>query len=695
MKRTLTCIALILIGFSATATATGAYQEFDTCGEAPTSTVAYIAGTEIATKFVMGIDQWEPLFAVRFHAGHADPSASFRVTVREAVWDADDKRHEPGELILDETVWVDPCPDRSGHGSQWTRGTRLCVAIAPGDTFFVGMICPSTELQIGYTSEQGANTDFVQVASSWNCFRDHHYMIQAVACRRGDTNEDDDVTSDDEGPIVNELAGRDLVFPTGLDDLRKDVDGDGVISLADASSIDDIMGKKLTLFGVRRPLAWNEHWDDGRKNAIKGRVQARQVGCAGNAASEDSVLAWCDQLGTPDCILYRTRSTKLKSCNNKDYQLTAVADTNSAFMIAHVDTIVDTAVDRVGDDYWDNVWGWLVWHEAYRCKQNPGPLDPNIWDRTQAMVDSLLGKSEFNGKYIMATGGASGFTDAGKDSMAIHFFRDKSRCIFGEQLYGWRYRDGESQATRDSCSIMSLMSRTRDMCRWAGEDSLKWYAYVQSHKSSTNPGGAKYRYVSRTELKWTSLCAVMHGAMGVVYYILDGVPHPGGTQTEWGMWDRANPDSSETMLCGAREARERLDDVARCLDGYRYTYTASSEPGYDWNLTIEDSPSPDTSWTNFGAGGKGWLIQYVTCEDPSDTKTWVEVCRWVKTQGSDEGYVILGRDTHSDHEVTVQFVTSTQAEWDWDTDGCYQGRGTYADLTIPKGDCVVLKLYQK
>ena len=238
------------------------------------------------------------------------------------------------------------------------------------------------------------------------------------------------------------------------------------------------------------------------------------------------------------------------------------------------------------------------------------------------------------------------------------------------------------------------MGRAREACEWAGEDTLKWYAYVQACKDTNSPSGGPpyYRYVSKTEIKWTSLCAVAHGATGVLYYIFDAVKD--SPQDEHGMWDTAggtNPDSSEVMLAGAVEALDRLDEIAWALYGYDHEYTNSSEPGYDYNVTVSGE---DTSWTVFGDGGKGWSIQQITSGDWSDVANWVEVCRWKKA-ANDECYVILPRDTYNSHNITVTFTTSGQSAWDCDIDGYYQGRGTYVSLTIPKGDCVVLRLYQK
>ena len=69
-------------------------------------------------------------------------------------------------------------------------------------------------------------------------------------------------------------------------------------------------------------------------------------------------------------------------------------------------------------------------------------MNPNVWDRTEAMVDSLLDESEFDGKYIVADGGAVGLTDANKDSVVSHFFRSCFRIpvvwsIGLEKTYSW------------------------------------------------------------------------------------------------------------------------------------------------------------------------------------------------------------------------------------------------------------------
>ena len=242
-------------------------------------------------------------------------------------------------------------------------------------------------------------------------------------------------------------------------------------------------------------------------------------------------------------------------------------------------------------------------------------------------------------------------------------------------------------ATRDSNAITELLDYAREAAKWAGEDTLKWFAYVQTHKSDTNPGGAKYRYVSKPEIRWTSLSALAHGAMGVLYYMFDAVV---SGQTDYGIWDTSgggtNPDSSEVMLAGAVEALERLDEVAWALKDHSYEYSAS-DSGYDYNVTISGT---DTSWTVFGNGGKGWLIQQITSGDWSDGKNWVEVCRWKKESG-DECYVLLPRDTYSSHDVTVTFTGGSDR--DCDINGHYQGAGTSVSLTIPKGDCAVLRLY--
>lgn len=690
----LVLIAAVLAGGLAMLSDAEAYTEFTHLdGTGPDDYVSHQVEQEALTRFAMPSDEWNPLRIVRFYAGKATtPPDSFQIVVRKAVWSSSDQYHKPGGEILTRTTLEYPTPNCSDCGREWTRGEgRICVSITPGDTFFVGMKWLSSNVDLGRQSCTSDTTCFYGTPGQWTRLDNYHFMIEAVACLQGDANEDDEVTGADSTAIYNKLSNGNAVFPDpdSLSDYAKDTIGDGVIDSADVALVRDILdGKQLTLFSVRKPLLLNTKWDDDRKNGIKYRAGARQTGAAASPNAEDSVLAWCDDGSGMEYILYRAQGWLWGG--DSLYVLKQVPDTLKPFTLAQVDTIVSTAVDSVDDDYWDSIWGWLVWHEAYRAKNGQSP---SIWQRTHAMVDSLLAEDEFDGKYILATGRAEpcdtckgGFTTASRASMTDTFFVDKNRCLWGEQMYAWRYPGSESQAVRDRNAVTELLDYAREACKWAGKDTLKWFAYVQTHKSSTNPTGAKYRYVSKPEIMWTSLCAIAHGAMGVSYYLFDS--YTGGTQTDWGMWDTdggTNPDSSETMLCGVREAKERLDEVVRCLDGYSYKYS-TGDPGYAYNV------ASDTTWTKFGTqqpGGKGWLIKWVKSdEDSTDITTWAEVCRWRKGLG-DECYVIQPRDTKSDHTYTIEF----NIDKDCDINGYYQGRGREVTLTIPKGDCVVLRLY--
>ena len=366
----LTVLAAILIGLLAVPFAAVAYQEFSYVSAEPDTHYSRDGdGDEYLTRFVMPSDEYDPLRIIRFHGGSTstDPdSVQFVMRACENGAPTSKELLTPPELVYPRQ----PCAD-CGYG--WTMSTdRVCVSIAPGDTFFVGVrfLGASSNVKVGSIYSEGATTDYWydKSATTFYVNTDGHYFIEAVACKRGDADTSGTVTSADKDTIYASMNNGEPAFPSALGEYVRDVDGDGVIDSTDADRVQAILDGKVAFFDVRVPAEYKagqtDYWDSHRRNAVAKRLDAKKCSAAGNKLIEPLVMDWCDSIGTVKYGLYRIVS------DGRGVALVAVPDTavplqgQAPYTIATVDSIVKECVDNVTDSEWDAVWGWLVWSEA-------------------------------------------------------------------------------------------------------------------------------------------------------------------------------------------------------------------------------------------------------------------------------------------------------------------------------------------
>ena len=408
----------------------------------------------------------------------------------------------------------------------------------------------------------------------------------------------------------------------------------------------------------------------------------------GTPAFEESLCVWSDQ-NSKGFLVQRINTKNDTVGGGTNIQIHhLLRDPYQGFTENQVDSVVYYCWNNLPSGTSDAVVGWLVFHEAYSQAQydhiNMG------W-----AVDTLLALND--DITAVADGSWDGFGDGyqgdqNRSSFRLNFWvsEKEGRSIWMAQRYAWK-----TNADME-WSINYLEEEWRHSVDWLQnstdpDDHLPWIFTAQTHKDTSS--NREYRYPTKAEIMLESVGAVAHGAEGVLYYLFDTDNNSPGSWPDgkaWGMYDSyGDADSIEAMNAGVAEAGERLDEMANLLAEYSYEWVSTSNPGYTHNVTVSGS---DTSWTNFGSSGLAWNILEITSDDSTDTAQWVEVCRWKhNTQTNDEIYVICSRDVTVDHEMDVSF----QGSWDCGINGYYQGYGSSVPLTIPKGDCVIIRLYTK
>ena len=368
---------------------------------------------------------------------------------------------------------------------------------------------------------------------------------------------------------------------------------------------------------------------------------------------EDDILAWIQAgSGRPALGVFNRKDSR----GRRLWNLAAANSTLARSTIQRSTREILRSYES--DGFADAIWGYEVNHEDYGSNNAS-------WQRLGWVVDTIA--SEQPDKVIIGVGA----TDAYKSDAFFAKLWSENNGLFVAERYVWRASWSVQKSVEEqekewrAIADKAIRIHTGNANKWMG--IVACHEEVHRNTRAQPPADVVfYQYPSETELLYTAIGPIAHGAQGTLFFLFDSGWEPvdsRGIQRAYrGVSGRGVHVPTQRIF--VKNAIARMDKIKRWLDGSTYQSCAHSD-------------SLPASWSLVAVHGR----------DTADPLNILEVCYWTSMRGEDL-YVLCNRDPDRTKHLMIRFNRTYTISHN----GRVRHRGRFLRIRIGKGDAAVLKL---